>query len=72
MLQLAQAQANPRLAFYMEALSAVSLMTTLEDDERLLLAQDLDTVEFEDGESIVTAGEAGESKYIVQSGGVAS
>ena len=69
LLQLAQAQANPRLAFYMEALSAVSLMTTLEDDERLLLAQDLDTVEFEDGESIITAGEAGESMYIVQSGG---
>ena len=67
LLEFAQAQ-NPRLSTYMRSLGRVALLTTLNDAERMSLAQMLNTVEYEDGDHIITAGDEVDGMFIVESG----
>jgi cAMP-dependent protein kinase regulator len=49
-------------------LQKVPLLRSLTDAERKKIASRLKVIEFEDGDAIVTEGEAGDAMYIVQSG----
>lgn len=53
-----------------EILSQVSLFALLDDQERAVLAERVETVTFKEGESIFSVGDPGDSMYIVTSGEV--
>ncbi|XP_061388141.1 cAMP-dependent protein kinase type I regulatory subunit [Musca vetustissima] len=53
---------------YEEFLSRVSILESLDKWERLTVADALETVTFEDGETIVKQGEAGDDFYIIVEG----
>ena len=57
-----------KIAEYAAMLQKVPLLRSLTDAERKKIASRLKVIEFEDGDAIVTEGEAGDAMYIVQSG----
>jgi cAMP-dependent protein kinase regulator len=59
---------NYKFAEYATMLQKVPLLQSLTDDERQKVAGCLNAIEFEDGDAIITEGEAGDAMYILQSG----
>jgi len=57
-----------KISEYAAMLQKVPLLRSLTDEERKKIAIRLKVIEFEDGDEIVTEGEAGDAMYIVQSG----
>jgi CRP-like cAMP-binding protein len=55
-------------AEYATMLQRVPLLQSLTEDERRKIASCLNAIEFQDGDSIVTEGEAGDAMYILQTG----
>jgi CRP-like cAMP-binding protein len=62
------AAADDKMSEYAAMLQKVPLLRSLTDSERQKLAGSLATVEFEDGEAIVSEGEDGDAMFILQSG----
>eukprot|EP01051_Picozoa_sp_SAG22_P004176 SAG22_NODE_217_length_14910_cov_65.532978_6_plen_2053_part_00 len=57
-----------RIGEYVSMLRKVPLLKSLTDSERTEIARQVQTVELEDGDSVIRQGEAGDAMYIVQSG----
>lgn len=59
---------NKKLKMYEEFLEEVPLLKSLEPYERHKIAEALESVTFEDGETVIKQGDVGENFYIIESG----